>query len=501
MNKAAKRIVLMMISLIAVLALAACGKKEAKVINLNDYVNVISVGYDKVGSLYVELDYSKVIEDNEKIFGEDTKLAERWLKQVKFECQPSYMLKNGDTAKITASKVRTDDFMDTFNVQVEFPEYTYTVAGLTALADYDPFEGVVLYQSGYDFVGNISVDSYAAEYSDYLEYTILDPKENYANGDVVTVSVQPREYYTDFATVEDFLADKGKKPTRLTCEYELTEFAELSVYDPSNSFHVEFNGSSPNGTAYVYYDSYDYGLSFSLDKFEGLSNGDVVTVTLDKNGYTDEEFAKNLAYWYGIAIDETKWAVTVSGLRDLLVSADQIPYEVDDEMRKIIGEDLTNYVENYVFDGRGTVLDIYYIGDIIHTVDDYWGGLSSTRTMVFDIEIMDSCGDYYPVYWAASFGNLYTEGEDALHYDLYNYYSAASDYYESYGYVNGPYVQCSCGSIYNGFVDLDYLKSYFNIYDENITSDTVGMYYEAIPYFAHYYGDRPIDIDESEIDW
>lgn len=101
--------------------------------------------------------------------------------------------------------------------------------------------------------------------------------------------------------------------------YTVSDLEEVDTFDAFADLDVEFSGISPDGKANLNYTgtlmhSYD----FSCDKTSGLSNGDVVTVTID------EDTAASYVQSIGQIPAEFEKTYTVEGLESYLMHTSEI---------------------------------------------------------------------------------------------------------------------------------------------------------------------------------
>ena len=118
------------------------------------------------------------------------------------------------------------------------------------------------------------------------------------------------------ALVLKFVIDKGKKDTK-------EENVKVDVF---YGVVLTLSGEEPNGKATLDYSasSYKDKLRFTVDKTEGLSNGDVITVTAgcgDGNETSDAAFTEAI----GAIPEQKSITVTVSGLAEAPEASAEVP--------------------------------------------------------------------------------------------------------------------------------------------------------------------------------
>ena len=104
--------------------------------------------------------------------------------------------------------------------------------------------------------------------------------------------------------------------------------AEIEEFDPFEDVEVKFSGYAPNGTAEIQNNSeYNYEtpyLDFELDKRDGLSNGDKVTVSVANAVGDEDTFRENCIRDWGVAPSAVTKEYTVEGLDEM---EDYDPFE------------------------------------------------------------------------------------------------------------------------------------------------------------------------------
>ena len=152
-----------------------------------------------------------------------------------------------------------------------------------------------------------------------LEDTVtyeIDKKDGLSNGDTVTISAKigsaAEEYAFDLVGTDITVTVAGLE--------------EVEEFDPFDGVKVTYDGFAPNGTAKI--SGGDSSISYSLDKNEGLSNGDTLTVSASANCDADE-YARN----YGKVLSETEKTFTVEGLASYAMSVEDIPQATLDKMQ------------------------------------------------------------------------------------------------------------------------------------------------------------------------
>lgn len=153
----------------------------------------------------------------------------------------------------------------------------------------------------------------------FAEIGELDKTEDLANGDTVTF-----DYY--------FTKEQLEKAFKVNIEgydetnHVMNELKAIEKYDAFDGIEVTYTGFGPNGTASLNVYGKE-GLSYSLDKSEGLSNGDVVTINVEYSA-SEESYINN----FGRVPQEMSKSVTVEGLSEYLASAANLSPELIESM-------------------------------------------------------------------------------------------------------------------------------------------------------------------------
>lgn len=180
--------------------------------------------------------------------------------------------------------------------------------------------GVAEVENAYTWVDNLNLDTdndgendpdVVNEVRSAVTYE-LDKTENLSNGDTVTLTV----------TVDNSILSKyGYSASDFSNTYTASGLSEGKEIDIFEDVTLECSGIAPFGTATVNKGSEDYGftISYSMNKSNGLSNGDTVVVTAE---YTETSAVKA-----GVFIKKNVKEYTVSGLQSYFTADDLFPEE------------------------------------------------------------------------------------------------------------------------------------------------------------------------------
>lgn len=105
----------------------------------------------------------------------------------------------------------------------------------------------------------------------------VSKKEKLSNGDEIVITIDECD--------EEYLEKFNLKLNGGEIKYSVKDLKEVEKIDAFKGVNVVFTGVSPNGTATVEVngDALLEASAYSLDKREGLSNGDTVTVTISES--------------------------------------------------------------------------------------------------------------------------------------------------------------------------------------------------------------------------
>ena len=162
-----------------------------------------------------------------------------------------------------------------------------------------------------------------------------EPEYGLSNGDKVTVTAS-------FENTTDMKFDYRFKEGKLI--YTVEGLVEGKTFDPfaEDIISVTFSGASGSGKAVLDVLSneapYCY-VTYTLSKDKNLSTGDTVTVTAKWNEFSLEESGYLLP-------TESEKEYTVSGLKDFITSAEDIPADMISHLKTTVPQAFKNEAEN-----------------------------------------------------------------------------------------------------------------------------------------------------------
>lgn len=125
-------------------------------------------------------------------------------------------------------------------------------------------------------------------------------------------------------------------------EFTVEGLEEPEMFNPFDYVTVVYEGIAPNGYASINVDS-DIpvkGISFEMDNYSKLSNGDTIKVTAE-GSYDDID---SCCLEYGMKAEETENTYTVEGLSSYAMSLDEIPEDTLTKLDKHAMDTLNAHV-------------------------------------------------------------------------------------------------------------------------------------------------------------
>lgn len=340
-----KLIIAAVIIVAAVIVAASINKRRPIVIDPMDYMTVGFSGYNGTGYAEVSLNENKLekeirdgmvrtgqisknSDEGSAAYGDAAYIARRCI-TYKFDKESD--LKNGDKVVFTITCANPTDLKQ-YNIELKDSSKTFTVKDLKKIETFDAFADVDVSFSGADGYGTAEIEG---QY-DEISFSV-NPSSGLSNGDKVTVTASP-DWYSDF---NEYANDKGKIPEETSKEYTVSGLKEIKDFDAfsDDMIKVSFGGTDGEGTAIVETPGAEkYGLRYSLDKEEGLSNGDTVTVTVtpdgDMTGDYSGEFNESYIEQYGGKPKNNSKTYSVTGLQEYVTDASQISEESLNGLKK-----------------------------------------------------------------------------------------------------------------------------------------------------------------------
>lgn len=167
----------------------------------------------------------------------------------------------------------------------------------------------------------------------------FDKSSGLSNGDTIV--------YTWDVDEKSIKEEYGVNVKFKDIKFKVKDLEEIPTFDPFAGVEVIFSGIGPNGTAELKNNSSSEIASLlrlKVDKTSGLSNGDVVTVTLQDDGSQTptQYFIKR----YNAIPTVTEKKFTVEGLGSYVKSASEIPEDAMTKMQSQAQDVINAYVAN-----------------------------------------------------------------------------------------------------------------------------------------------------------
>lgn len=287
----------------------------------------------------------------------------------------------------------------------------------------------------------------------------LDKTSNLSNGDIVTLT-----WNCDM--LEEYFNCKFKYSD---IEYTVKGLTEMETFDPFEGVDVEFSGTAPNGYADIIVNSGSEAVNslyYSLDKNNGLSNGDVVTVTISYGN----DVAAACAEDFGMVPSETSKEYTVEGLDSYTASIDGITANTENLMKNQAQNAFTEYVKNMWVPGEEFVEKMTYLGKYFLAAEDRNAADQNVCYLVYKIDVINNDGKLSFYYYTA-FYNITSEKDGVQNVDL-NRYTVPTGTKDIFGNVTGEDFIFSDNYYYDGYLNLEDMEAYVKSLYGNYTFES-----------------------------
>lgn len=247
--------------------------------------------------------------------------------------------------------------------------------------------------------------------------------------------------------------------------YSVSDLKEIRTFDAFSDFEIIFSGVSPNGRADINYNGSEMNYyDFKCDKTNGLSNGDVVTVSIDDSriGY----YAKK----YGKVPETLKKVYKVESLRSYLAKLSEINDEGLTAMQQQ-AEDVYNAHMARSWDKDSFLENFTYIGNYLLTSkdNDFWVN-HNVLYLVYKVQVRNeysNAGKTYnkvnDSYWYISFNDIIVNSDGSLAVGLTDYSTPSTQFTIDSGISNDGWGTKSW--YYYGYQTLD------ELYKDAVTSN------------------------------
>lgn len=252
-----------------------------------------------------------------------------------------------------------------------------------------------------------------------------DVTENLSNGDTINVSITYNNEVAEEVDIEFVGETVSVVVEGLTPVVEVDPFADLTV---------TFNGTAPSGwIEYEYTGSDEYVSSyyFNVDKYDGLRNGDVVTITYD---ISDED-----TLYYGYVATTKSKTYEVSGLQEY---ADAYA-DLTDTFIATLKTESEDTIYAYIANSYGSncsMANLEYCGYIMNSIKDASGWVDSYNDlyMIYRGDVSHSKGEFSTtkVYYPVRFKNILINGE-TLTYEYKDGIMGSTSIGNTWNYTDG----------------------------------------------------------------
>jgi hypothetical protein len=252
----------------------------------------------------------------------------------------------------------------------------------------------------------------------------LSKTDELSNGDKITY-----EWDTKDAVAKEIFGVRLKHSDKTFTVKDLPELQKIDLFD---GVTVSFSGTDGSGTAEIAVNNAyqnDFGIDYELDKSDGLSVGDTVTVTAySNNGDLDDTLAGQ-----GYVADTTEKEFTVSELSTYVTTAADIPADTLETMKKQTEDLITSDIAG---DDEIQALGKTYLGNYFLTAKSGDEDPQNMIAIVYSVSVRVPSGDSgtqdFTYYTCGVFKDLLKSG-DTIDFDLsdgelqYNNYHFETD--------------------------------------------------------------------------
>lgn len=257
--------------------------------------------------------------------------------------------------------------------------------------------------------------------SSAITCTLEDQPDGLSNGDTVTVQVD---------IDKDALKAVGIKVKGKDFTDTVSGLIEVQNIDAFADISVQFSGIAPNGEAQVINNSRDAACmqyEYDLDKSEGLSNGDTVTVTISDYNLDD------IAEQTGEAPAEMQKTFTVSGLSAYVTKLDQVNDTALASMKKE-AEDYIQALSARNYADTETMNGFTYVGSYLEVAKPNAGAWHNNwLDLVYEISYSNSYGGSFKYYYGIGFSDLVLQADNSIDVDLSDYSTTSHTFHFTSG--------------------------------------------------------------------
>ena len=401
-------LILAAVIVVAAIVIAVIIGGQPTMIDPAAYTDVRFEGYDGTGSAYIQFDENAYLYDVATAMAKKRIISRKIMKDLTPETLSSQInsnwedgakitlagdtlqcqldrkqdLSNGDT--VTATFQYNNAEAEKYGIRFQGKEKSFTVDGLSQLATFDAFAGLDVTITGPDGYGQVYLTKTGTEdYFTQLDFDV-DHSGELHNGDTITVSVTNRVGENDFS---DFAKTYGTIPAETTRNYTVEGLTETETFDAFADLSFTLEGVEPFGTILVVNEDEENGIWFETDRYDGLSNGDRVTVWA-RSAY-GPTFDQTYADIFGQVPEATERILEIAGLPTYLKSLDDLSQEQLVPILKMAEDSLNDYVDTNWYPGYDNLKSMAFTGQkyLLSAKDDEYTWLQDQLFLLYEIQV------------------------------------------------------------------------------------------------------------------
>ena len=398
-----RRLTLVLGVVLTLMLLTGCRKS----VSLMKYVDFVYGGFDGKGTVEGVFDAERFIEDFSV-----PKEYQKAVEKIKVKTNAKKNLSNGDT--IVVSILYSSDLEDGLKLKFTDVSAQVIVDGLSEGEPFDAFKNVEILYEG---VNGYATASFKVEDPNLTEENFVLVAENngtLSNGDKITLQLVLDE--------EAFLDETGLIPEATEKEIVVEGVEEGPTYNYFNDLLVGFLGKNGDGTV-------DLALTnespievseFSVDKASGLTNGDTITVSLEK----DDKYYLDT---YGFLPTQKSETYTADGLPDMITKVSDVDADTLADLKKSVERYFNNYVDDY-WSKDESLESLTYLGSYLQYTDDQDAELLNVYWLIYEVKVKNKDIDApFTYYWTIGYRNVELNSDGTVTVTKKNNYYKVSD--------------------------------------------------------------------------
>lgn len=291
-----------------------------------------------------------------------------------------------------------------------------------------------------DYARKLSAKTGAASSSAFLSSCVdgsVDRDRGLCNGDIVTYTWSCNDKYA--------LETYGYKLKYKNMEYIVANLEEAETFDPFEGIQVMFDGISPNGTASILGEPTAVAaqnLMYDIDMYNGLKNGDTVTVSISYYEDPIEYCISN----YGMIPSSLEKTYTVEGLDSYIRGINDVSEDSFKEMQAQ-AEDVYNANIAQSWGDDEKLKSFTYIGSYLLTnksSDQYWGTSDNILYLVYKAQVDNEYSNEEAaysatndIYWYIAYYDLLVNPDGVTTVNITDYSTPGDGFYIDTGISSG----------------------------------------------------------------